>query len=109
MKARLSESGPEKILQPFILRNRPILKLEVEYDANTGEYLIYEKVDDFDYRLPRSLSREEYLKLDIKESIDQILAGAYSHRTISTQRSQLIPQIRFSRRRLSARYSVQML
>jgi len=71
------------------------IKTEVEYDATTGQYLIYEKIDDLDYRLPRSLSRDEYLKLDIKESIDRYWRERMAQNNLE-MKSQLIPQIRIS-------------
>lgn len=77
------------------LRNPSNIKTQVEYDAITGEYIIYEKVDDFDYRLPRSLSLKEYLKQDIKQSIDKYWRQRMSQSTLD-QKSQLIPQLRIA-------------
>ncbi len=75
------------------LRKPSNIRTEVEYDATTGQYLIYEKVDGFDYRLPRALSRDEYLKMDIKESIDKYWREQMAQNNLE-MRSQLIPQIR---------------
>lgn len=88
------KSGPIDT-SALYLRKPSNIRTEIEYDATTGEYLIYEKVDDFDYRLPRSLSREEYLKLDIRESVDRYWRERMAQNNLD-QRSQLIPQIRVS-------------
>lgn len=86
------KTGPEDT-SAIYLKKPSNIKTEVEYDAITGEYLIYEKVDSLDYRLPRSLSREEYLQLDIKESIDKYWRERMAQNNLE-MKSQLIPQIR---------------
>ena len=67
----------------------------IEYDPITGDYLISEKVGDVDYRLPLSLSREEYLKTDLREAIDKYWRQKMSQNTLD-QKSQLVPQFRIS-------------
>ena len=67
----------------------------IEYDPISGDYLISEKVGTVDYRLPQSLSRQEYLKNDIRESIDRYWRDRMAQNTLN-QRSQLIPQFRVS-------------
>jgi hypothetical protein len=66
---------------------------DIEYDPLTGEYLIYEKVEGMDYRLPRALTRDEYLNLDIKESVNKYWRQKMAQNNLET-RSQLIPQLR---------------
>ncbi len=45
------------------------IKTMVEYDPLTGEYTIYEKIGDFYYRLPQTMSFEDYTKADMERSI----------------------------------------
>ncbi len=71
------------------------LRTVIEYDPITGDYLISEKVGDIDYRLPLSLSREEYLKTDLRDAIDSYWRHKMAQNTLD-QKSQLIPQFRIS-------------
>ena len=45
------------------------INTEVEYDPVTGEYTFYEKIGNFNYRLPKSMSLKEYAKYDFKNSV----------------------------------------
>ncbi|RKD91919.1 cell surface protein SprA [Mangrovibacterium diazotrophicum] len=45
------------------------IRTEVEYDPVTGQYILTEKVGDFDYRLPKVLSLQEYIRYDMQNSI----------------------------------------
>ncbi|HEY3390003.1 MAG TPA: cell surface protein SprA, partial [Prolixibacteraceae bacterium] len=67
----------------------------IEYDPISGDYLISEKIGNADYRLPLSLSREEYMKTDLRESIDRYWRERMAQNTLN-QRSQLLPQFRIS-------------
>ena len=86
-------SGPDTAA--IYLKKPSNIQYEVEYDATTGEYIIYERIDGMDYRLPRSLSREEYLMLDIKESVDRYWREKMAQNNLDN-RSQLIPQLRIA-------------
>ncbi len=67
------------------------IKIDIVYDALTGQYLITEKAGEIEYRLPGSLSLHEYLKTDLKESIDRYWRKKISQQSFD-RRSQLIPQ-----------------
>ncbi len=67
----------------------------IEYDPITGDYLISEKIGTTDYRLPLSLSLEEYMKTDLRESIDRYWRDRMAQNAMN-QRSQLLPQFRVS-------------
>ena len=67
----------------------------IEYDPVAGDYLISEKVGSVDFRLPVSLSLEEYMKSDLKESISRYWRDRMSQSALN-QRSQLLPQFRIS-------------
>ncbi|MDO8951278.1 MAG: cell surface protein SprA, partial [Draconibacterium sp.] len=50
--------------------NKPSnIKYEVEYDPITGQYVFYEKVGTLNYRLPQTMSLEEYVDYDFERSI----------------------------------------
>jgi len=38
----------------------------IEYDPISGDYLISEKIGTMDYRLPSSMSRQDFLKNDLR-------------------------------------------
>jgi len=67
----------------------------IEYDPVAGDYLISEKVGSANFRLPLSLSLEEYMKSDLKESISRYWRERMSQSSMN-QRSQLLPQFRIS-------------
>ena len=67
----------------------------VEYDPITGDYLISEKIGSTDYRLPTSLSREEYMRINLNEAIDKYWRDRMAQTTLN-QRSQLLPQFKIS-------------
>ena len=46
---------------PFDLKDPDIVKQEVEYDPETGNYIIYERIGDDYFRSPTYLTFEEYV------------------------------------------------
>ena len=64
---------------------------EVLYDALTGQYLITEKAGAIEYRLPGSLSLHEFIRSDLKESVDRYWRKKISKQSLE-RRSQIIPQ-----------------
>lgn len=46
------------------------IKYDIQYDPETGEYVFYEKVGTLNYRLPKTMSLEEYIDYDFKNSIE---------------------------------------
>ena len=77
------------------LKNPSNIQRQVEYDPTSGDYMISEKIGTFNYRLPSSLSREEYLKNDIRESIDRYWRERIAQNSLD-QKSQLIPSLRIN-------------
>ena len=67
----------------------------IEYDPVSGDYLISEKIGTMNYRLPVSMRRSDFLKNDLRESIDNYWRNRISQNTLE-QKSQLIPQFRIS-------------
>ncbi|WP_235934445.1 T9SS outer membrane translocon Sov/SprA [Sunxiuqinia indica] len=45
------------------------INTEIEYDPVTGEYIFYEKIGNLNYRLPKTMSLEEYVDYDFKNSV----------------------------------------
>ncbi|HKJ77877.1 MAG TPA: cell surface protein SprA, partial [Prolixibacteraceae bacterium] len=45
------------------------IKYEVEYDPETGQYIFYEKIGALNYRLPRTMSMDDYIDYDFDKSI----------------------------------------
>src|SRR5690554_6909781 len=82
------ETGPTGPL-PFPFRDQPAfgipsqdsariflskpsnINFEIEYDHQTGQYIFYEKIGNLNYRLPQSMSREDFIKYDFDKSIDR--------------------------------------
>ncbi len=53
-----------------IFLNKPSnIKYEVEYDPVTGQYVFYEKVGTLNYRLPQTMSLDDYMDYDFEKSI----------------------------------------
>ena len=77
------------------LKNPSNIHTVIEYDPITDDYLISEKIGTTDFRLPLSLTREEYMKTDLQESIARYWRDRMSQTTMN-QRSQLLPQFRIS-------------
>ncbi len=86
------KTGPQDTSMLY-LKKPSNIKKEVEYDASTGDYLIYEKIGDLDYRMPRALTMKEYLELDLKESVNAYWRNKMAQQTLERQ-AQLIPQFR---------------
>lgn len=45
------------------------IKTTIEYDPVNNEYIFYKKIGDFYYRVPNTMSFEEYLKYDMDKSL----------------------------------------
>jgi len=79
----------------LFLKKPSNIRTVIDYDPISGDYLISEKIGNIDYRLPLSMSREEFLKNDLRESIDRYWRERMSQNTLD-QKSQLVPQFRIS-------------
>ena len=53
----------------LFLRKPSNIRTEIEYDPVTGEYIFTEKVGDLNFRLPKSMTKEEYQKYDFEQSV----------------------------------------
>jgi cell surface protein SprA len=57
----------EPNINPFDLKDPPIIEKKVEYDPTTGQYIVREVIGDFNFRPPTYLTTAEYLALRQKE------------------------------------------
>jgi cell surface protein SprA len=81
---------------PFLLKNPSNVQTQVELDSSMNEYNIYEKVGDFEYRPPSSMTFEEYSRYRQKEMMKSYWkskAQGLDGETPVTSRGNLIPQI----------------
>lgn len=68
------------------------LKTQVEYDPVTGTYIIQEKIGDLNYRLPKNMSLQEYVRYDFQNSIRNYWRQRANQADLETQGS-LIPKL----------------
>lgn len=57
--------------QKLFLNKPDNIKYEVEYDPVTGQYVFYEKIGDLNYRLPQSMSLDDYIDYDFDRSVHE--------------------------------------
>jgi len=55
--------------QKLFLNNPSNIKYQVEYDPVLGQYVFYEKVGSLNYRLPQSMSLQDYMTYDFDQSV----------------------------------------
>ncbi|MCK3683239.1 cell surface protein SprA [Maribellus sp. YY47] len=55
--------------QKLFLNNPSNLKYEVVYDPVLGQYVFYEKMGTLNYRLPQSMSLQDYMAYDFDQSV----------------------------------------
>lgn len=73
--------------------NRPgNIKYEIEYDPITGQYVFYEKVGSLNYRLPQSMSLEDYIDYDFQRSINSYWKQRSRIQDLD-KRNSLIPEL----------------
>ncbi len=52
----------EQNANPFDLKDPPIIEKEIEYDPESGQYIVYERIGDEYYRMPYYLTFDEYME-----------------------------------------------
>ena len=60
---------PDQDSSKLYLNKPSNIKYEIVYDPVTGQYVFYEKVGSLNYRLPQSMSLDDYLEYDFDKSI----------------------------------------
>ncbi|WP_321346653.1 cell surface protein SprA [uncultured Draconibacterium sp.] len=68
------------------------IKYEIEYDPITGQYVFYEKVGSLNYRLPQSMSLDDYLEYDFDKSIQDYWRSRTQQESIDS-RGGLLPKL----------------
>ncbi len=68
------------------------IDFEIEYDHETGQYIFYEKIGKLNYRLPQSMSREDFIKYDFDKSIKEYWRQRSKIHEMD-RRGSLIPQL----------------
>ena len=53
----------------LFLNNPSNIKYEIEFDPITGEYVFYKKMGTLNYRLPQTMSLDDYVKYDFENSV----------------------------------------
>lgn len=79
---------------PLHLSRPNNIKRHFEYDPETQEYIIYEKVGDMYYRMPKSMSLKEFVRYDFDRSIKEYWRTRKETEDIEVQQGGLIPQLR---------------
>ncbi|MDX9725853.1 MAG: cell surface protein SprA [Bacteroidales bacterium] len=77
---------------PLFLYNPSNIRSTVVYDTDRNEYVIYQKVGDFDYRTPVRMSPDEFRKYQFNKEMRDYWESRVSGE-VSGFRSNLIPQI----------------
>jgi cell surface protein SprA len=54
---------------PLYMKQPSNIDFKVEYDPSIKQYILYEKVGNMYYRLPKTMSLEEYIEWDFNQSI----------------------------------------
>jgi cell surface protein SprA len=74
--------------------NKPSnIKYDVEFDPLTGEYIFYQKIGDFNYRLPKTMTLNDYMDYDFQKSIKDYWRQRTNIRDMEYQGS-LIPSLK---------------
>ncbi|WP_346856854.1 cell surface protein SprA [uncultured Draconibacterium sp.] len=76
-----------------IYLNKPgNIKYEIEYDPVLGQYVFYEKVGKLNYRLPQSMSLDDYIDYDFDKSVKEYWRTRSQLESMD-QRGGLIPKL----------------
>ena len=84
---------PDKKDSSGLFLKRPSnIRTEIEYDPVTGEYNFVDKIGDFNYRLPRTMSKKEFQKYDFERSVQDYWRSQAKIKGIE-QKGGLIPKL----------------
>ncbi|WP_297099825.1 cell surface protein SprA [uncultured Draconibacterium sp.] len=83
---------PEQDSSKLYLSKPNNIKYEIEYDPITGQYVFYEKVGSLNYRLPQSMSLNDYLEYDFDKSIQDYWRSRTQQESIDA-RGGLLPKL----------------
>jgi len=77
---------------PLFLKDPSNLQSEVEYDHETGQYIMRHKMGDVEYRPPTYMSLDEYREYDLENSVQEYWRERAKAAGVGT-RSGIIPSI----------------
>ena len=101
---------PDEITEgPLYLRQAANIDRKVVYDPETKQYVIYEKVGDFYYRMPKSMSLKEYVQYDFDQSIKEYWRSRKETESIEVERGGLIPQLRIESEAFSSIFGSEII
>ena len=76
----------------LFLKKPSNIKYEIEYDPITGQYVFYEKIGNLNYRLPQTMSLDDYVDYDFEKSIKDYWIERSRIKALDDQRG-LIPKL----------------
>lgn len=79
---------------PLYLSKPGNIERKFEYDPDTKQYIIYEKVGDMYYRMPKTMSLKEYIEYDFDQSIKDYWRSRNETEAIEQRSNGLIPQLK---------------
>ncbi|MFA9392812.1 MAG: cell surface protein SprA [Prolixibacteraceae bacterium] len=86
---------PDEIDEKPLYLSRPgNIEWKYEYDPNTRQYIIYEKIGSMYYRMPKTMSLKEFVQYDFDRSIENYWRTRKETEDIEVQNGGLIPQLR---------------
>ncbi len=77
---------------PLFLKLPSNIESDVEYDPETGQYILKHKMGELDYREPTYMSLDEYREYDLQNSVDEYWRERAKAAGVGT-RSGIIPSI----------------
>ncbi len=84
---------PESKDSSFLFLGNPSnLKKELEFDPVSGEYVFYEKIGKLNYRLPKTMSLQDYIRYDFQNSVRNYWKQRTNQQDMETQGS-FIPKL----------------
>jgi len=87
-----------QLQQGVLLPDPPNLVKTIEYDAATSQYVLYERVGNFNYRPPRYLTFAEYLALKQRQDQKIYFRQQADNYAYQSQQEGFIPQIKIRSR-----------
>jgi cell surface protein SprA len=76
----------------LFLKNPSNIKTEIEYDPVTGEYNFVEKIGNLNYRLPKTMTKQEFQKYDFDQAIQNYWRSQNKIKSIE-DKGGLIPRL----------------
>ena len=94
---------------PLYLSNPKNIERKFEYDPETRQYIIYEKIGNMYYRLPKTMSLNEFVKYDFDRSIKDYWRSRKQTEEIEVQQKGLIPQLRIESEAFSSIFGSEII